>query len=67
MQTRFELPVDLSDHTLDNTTEITSVALGVCVIEKHVTLDRKGGGPDDNFSLEAAELTALCKGAKTAW
>jgi len=67
MQTRFNLPVGLSDHTLDNTTAITSVALGACVIEKHVTLDRCGGGPDDSFSLEADELTQLCTGTNTAW
>lgn len=67
MQTRFGVPVGLSDHTLDNTTAITSVALGACIIEKHVTLDRKAGGPDDIFSLEAVELTALCRDAKTAW
>jgi len=67
MQQRFGLVTGLSDHTLDNTTAITSVALGASIIEKHVTLDRSAGGPDDSFSLEAAELTALCKGAKTAW
>ena len=67
MQTRFKVPVGLSDHTLDNTTAITSVAMGACIIEKHVTLDRCGGGPDDSFSLEADELTQLCTGAKTAW
>jgi pseudaminic acid synthase len=67
MQIRFGLPVGLSDHTLDNTTAIASVALGACVIEKHVTLDRGGGGPDDSFSLEPSDLKALCNGAKTAW
>ena len=67
MQKRFNLPVGLSDHTLDNTTAITSVALGACIIEKHFTLDRNGGGPDDSFSLEPAELAALCRDAKTAW
>lgn len=67
MQQRFGVPVGLSDHTLDNTTAITSVALGACIIEKHVTLDRNGGGPDDSFSLEEPELKALCDGAKTAW
>jgi N-acetylneuraminate synthase len=67
MQTRFNLPIGLSDHTLDNTTAITSVALGACIIEKHVTLDRSGGGPDDSFSLEAEDLKALCSGAKIAW
>ena len=64
---RFGLVTGLSDHTLDNTTAITSVAMGASIIEKHFTLDRSGGGPDDSFSLEPAELTALCQGAKTAW
>ena len=64
---RFGLVTGLSDHTLDNTTAITSVALGASIIEKHFTLDRNGGGPDDSFSLEPAELAALCQGAKTAW
>lgn len=67
MSERFDLPAGLSDHTLDNTTAITSVALGACIIEKHVTLDRNGGGPDDSFSLEPAGLAELCRGAKTAW
>lgn len=64
---RFGLVTGLSDHTLDNTTAITSVALGASIIEKHFTLDRSGGGPDDSFSLEPADLAALCQGAKTAW
>jgi N-acetylneuraminate synthase len=64
---RFGLVTGLSDHTLDNTTAITSVAMGASIIEKHFTLDRSGGGPDDSFSLEPADLTALCLGAKRAW
>lgn len=64
---RFGLVTGLSDHTIDNTTAITSVALGASLIEKHFTLDRNGGGPDDSFSLEPQELAALCRDAKTAW
>jgi len=64
---RFGVPVGLSDHTLDNTTAIASVALGACIIEKHMTLDRAGGGPDDSFSLEPEEFAALCREARTAW
>lgn len=64
---RFGLVTGLSDHTLDNTTAITSVAMGASIIEKHFTLDRSGGGPDDSFSLEPSELVALCQGARTAW
>ena len=64
---RFGLVTGLSDHTIDNTTAVTSVALGASVIEKHVTLDRNAGGPDDSFSLEPEELSALCRDTKTAW
>ena len=64
---RFGLVTGLSDHTLDNTTAIASVVLGGAIIEKHFTLDRAGGGPDDSFSLEPAEFTQLCTNAKTAW
>ena len=67
MINRFGLVTGLSDHTLDNTTAITSVAMGASIIEKHFTLDRSGGGPDDSFSLEPSELTNLCKDSKTAW
>ncbi|BFM67034.1 MULTISPECIES: pseudaminic acid synthase [Acinetobacter] len=67
MAKSFDVPIGLSDHTLDNTTAITAVALGACLIEKHFTLDRNGGGPDDSFSLEPKELQHLCQSAKTAW
>lgn len=67
MMQRFGLVTGLSDHTLDNTTALTSVALGASIIEKHFTLNRSGGGPDDSFSLEPAELAALCRDSKTAW
>lgn len=38
--------------------------MGACVIEKHVTLDRNGGGADDSFSIEPDELALLCRDAK---
>jgi len=64
---RFGTIVGLSDHTLDNTTAVTSVALGASILEKHFTLDRKGGGPDDSFSLEPEGLKQLCDSARTSW
>ncbi|ULJ59936.1 pseudaminic acid synthase [Wielerella bovis] len=67
MATRFGTLVGLSDHTLDNTTAVASVVLGGCLIEKHFTLDRNGGGADDSFSLEPTDLQALCRDTKTAW
>ncbi len=67
MRARFAAVIGLSDHTLDNTTALASVALGASIIEKHFTLDRSGGGPDDSFSLEPPQLEALCRDSRTAW
>jgi len=67
MVERYGLVTGLSDHTLDNTTSIASVVLGASIIEKHFTLDRNGGGPDDSFSLEPIELKHLCESTRLAW
>jgi len=64
---RFDVLSGLSDHTIDNATAVASVAIGACLIEKHVTLDRNGGGADDSFSLEPSELKQLCTDTRTAW
>jgi pseudaminic acid synthase len=67
MQSQFGIPVGLSDHTIDNAIAIASVSLGACIIEKHVTMDRNGGGPDDSFSLQPNEFKSLCSNVRTAW
>ena len=67
MKEKFSIPVGLSDHTIDNATAIASISLGASIIEKHVTLDRNAGGPDDSFSIEREELMSLCRDINTAW
>jgi N-acetylneuraminate synthase len=67
MNSRYNLATGLSDHTIDNTLAIASIGLGACIIEKHFTLNRNGGGPDDSFSIEPSELKDLCDSVKTAW
>jgi N-acetylneuraminate synthase len=63
----FGVPVGLSDHTLGIGAAVAAVALGACVIEKHVTLARADGGVDSAFSLEPAELAALVAESERAW
>jgi pseudaminic acid synthase len=67
IQQKFQTVIGLSDHTINNITALSSIALGASIIEKHVTLDRTNGGPDDSFSLEPEELNSLCIEAKIAW
>ena len=57
----------LSDHTLENTAAITSIALGGSIIEKHMTISRSEGGPDAEFSLEPNEFKSLVKSARDTW
>ncbi len=64
---RFNVISGLSDHTFGTTVSVTSIALGACVIEKHVTLSRQNNGPDSAFSLEPDELEQLCRESKDAW
>lgn len=67
IRARHDVVAGLSDHTLGNATAIAAIALGASVIEKHFTLDRSGGGPDDSFSLQPSELSDLCRDCRTAW
>jgi pseudaminic acid synthase len=60
----FDAPVGLSDHTLDESVPVAAVALGAVVIEKHLTIDRKEGGPDASFSLEPDEFAQLVRAVR---
>jgi N,N'-diacetyllegionaminate synthase len=59
----FGVPVGYSDHTLGVAVGIAAMALGACVLEKHLTMDRSLPGPDHCASLEPRELmTLVCDG-----
>jgi N-acetylneuraminate synthase len=66
MARRFGVPVGLSDHTMGIAAPVAAVALGACIIEKHLTLSRATPGPDSAFSLEPHEFKAMVEAVRTA-
>jgi pseudaminic acid synthase len=59
MHETFGLPVGLSDHTLGSSVAVAAVALGAGIIEKHLIIDRRMGGPDAAFSMEPQEFKKM--------
>ena len=59
MKDRFGVKIGLSDHTHGSIVASTAVALGACLVEKHFTIDKRIGGPDEAFSLDAIEFSKL--------
>ena len=64
MRKAFNVPVGYSDHTSGIEVAIAAVALGACVIEKHLTLDTSLPGPDHQASLEPNEFARMVKGVR---
>jgi N-acetylneuraminate synthase len=62
---RFDVPVGLSDHTMGIAAPVAAVALGACIIEKHLTLSRSTAGLDSRFSLEPQEFKAMVEAVRT--
>lgn len=55
----FDVAVGYSDHTDGIEVAVAAVALGACVIEKHLTLDRNLPGPDHKASLEPDQFQSM--------
>jgi sialic acid synthase SpsE len=66
MAEAFDVPVGVSDHTLSIAVPVAAVALGACIVEKHLTLSRNIAGPDIAFSLEPGEFKAMVEVIRVA-
>lgn len=63
---KFDCTVGLSDHSMDIAVAVVAVALGAKIVEKHLTLSRKDGGPDSGFSLEPHEFKQMVEAVRSA-
>jgi pseudaminic acid synthase len=66
LERAFGVPVGLSDHSVGIAVPVVAVALGACIIEKHLTLSRSDKGPDSAFSLEPEEFKAMVDAVRVA-
>lgn len=58
---RYEIPIGYSGHETGLPSTIAAVALGACMVERHVTLDRAMWGSDQAASLEPNGITRLVR------
>lgn len=63
----FGCKVGYSDHTLGTIAPIMSMAKGVCIIEKHFTLDKDMVGWDHKISANPEELKQICEAARVGY
>jgi len=61
LQKEFACPIGYSGHETGLATTIAAVALGACLIERHITLDRSMWGSDHSASIEPGGLKRLVK------
>lgn len=61
MRAAFGLAVGYSDHAMGLDLSLAAVARDACVLERHLTLDRRRSGPDHAMSLEPGELSELVR------
>ncbi|MFR4366818.1 MAG: N-acetylneuraminate synthase family protein [Intestinibacter bartlettii] len=56
--------VGFSDHSVGYIAAVGATALGICLIEKHFTLDKNFSGPDHKASATPDELRALVENVR---
>ena len=61
MRERYGVPVGYSGHEVGFEVTLAAVAAGACLIERHITLDRRMEGPDHTSSLEPEELKQMVR------
>lgn len=61
LKERFSCPIGYSGHEVGLVPSAIAVALGACMVERHITLDRAMWGSDQSASVEPQGLVSLVK------
>jgi N-acetylneuraminate synthase len=61
LRERYRVPVGYSGHEVGLATTVAARALGACMVERHITLDRAMWGSDQAASVEPAGFQRLVK------
>jgi len=61
LKERYQIPVGYSGHETGIASSVAAVAIGACVVERHITTDRALWGSDHSASLEPSGLTRLVR------
>jgi N-acetylneuraminate synthase len=61
MRDRYQVPIGYSGHETGLPSSVAAAAIGACVIERHITLDRAMWGSDHAASLEPSGITRLVR------
>lgn len=64
LRSAFRYPVGFSDHTIGTSIPLASVVKGVCMIEKHYTLDKSMFGWDHKVSANFEEMKTIVEDSK---
>ncbi len=65
LRARYGVPVGYSGHEVGLATSYAAAALGACMIERHITLDRAMWGSDQAASVEPQGLMKLVRDVRT--
>jgi N-acetylneuraminate synthase len=61
LRSRYAVPVGYSGHETGIATSVAAVALGACVVERHITIERSMWGSDQAASLGPSGLTQMVR------
>lgn len=61
LRARYGVPIGYSGHETGLASSVAAVALGACIVERHISLDRSMWGTDQAASLEPSGMTRLVR------